>query len=201
MSKKLVQGVGVYEKGKYTAIETVDGKWKNTKVYSKWCNMLERGYCPKYKLKRPTYQGVTVCNDWLNFQTFAVWYMKQRFANKIDYHLDKDLLVSGNKIYSPETCVLLPQSINSALITSNTKKGNLPTGVSKNGNKFKVMIAIKGKLNHFGTFDNVYDAYDVYVVEKEKYVKDLAEEYLANDLIDAKTYNALINWKASGYYF
>ena len=95
---KLVCGVGVYEKGKYAANEIVDGNSKITKVYNTWHSMLERGYCLKVKLKFPTYQGVTVCNDWLNFQTFAEWYNKQQFANKIDYHLDKDLLVSCNKI-------------------------------------------------------------------------------------------------------
>ena len=195
MSKKLVCGVGVYEKGLYTASETVDGKSKNTKVYQIWKDMVVRCYNEKFKLKFPTYKDVSVCTEWLNFQTFADWYMKQRFANKIDYALDKDLLISGNKIYSPSTCVLIPQSINSALTTTRTNEGNLPTGVFNSGNKFIVRIAIKSKRKYFGTYPTIAEASQIYIIEKEKYVKELALEYLANDLIDAKTYKALLIWK------
>lgn len=45
------------------------------------------------------------------------------------WHLDKDILVAGNKIYSPETCLFVPNRINSLLIRG-VKTGPLPLGVS-----------------------------------------------------------------------
>ena len=48
------------------------------------------------------------------------------------YHLDKDILVKGNKVYSPETCCFVPQEINSLLVTSVRSRGDQPIGVSYN---------------------------------------------------------------------
>ena len=192
---KLVYGVGVYEKGKYTAGETIDGKSKHTKVYAVWHSMLKRGYCLKVKLKQPTYQDVTVCDEWLNFQNFASWYHKQQFANDNDYQLDKDLLVSGNKIYSPDNCVLIPQLINCTIIIGQPSKTGLPIGIEKHGRIYRVRIGIKGKRESFGTYTTIAEASQVYVIEKEKYVKELAEEFQASNSICKKTYQALLNWK------
>lgn len=33
------------------------------------------------------------------------------------WHLDKDILLKGNKVYSPETCAFVPAKINSLLIS------------------------------------------------------------------------------------
>ena len=41
-------------------------------------------------------------------------------------HLDKDLLVCNNKVYSPETCVFVPREINQFLTKSNNSRGKYP---------------------------------------------------------------------------
>jgi len=82
---------------------------KHTKVYSTWKSILQRCYC-KDKLKlNPTYLGCTVCDEWHNFQNFAEWYKN----NYIDgHHIDKDIKVEGNRIYSPSTCLFVSQKEN-----------------------------------------------------------------------------------------
>ena len=84
--------------------------------YKYWDNMMTRAYNDNFLVNRPTYKNVTVCEDWLNFQTYAKWHEENYLKiDGVNFQLDKDLLQQGieNKIYSPNTCVFLPIKINS----------------------------------------------------------------------------------------
>lgn len=75
--------------------------------------MLERCYSARYQERKPTYKGCSVCDEWLNYQNFAKWYDDNYYEIKGEIMcLDKDILVKGNKIYSPENCVFVPNYIN-----------------------------------------------------------------------------------------
>ena len=108
-----------YEKRTYGICYLGEGKykaWKNnkdTRVYKTWKSMLQRCYDEKLQEKYPTYKGCVVCDEWHNFQNFAKWY-EDNYYEVCDEKmcLDKDILVKGNKIYSPETCIFVPQTIN-----------------------------------------------------------------------------------------
>ena len=39
-------------------------------------------------------------------------------------YLDKDILVRGNKLYSPDTCLFVPQEINNLLTVQNKRGKN-----------------------------------------------------------------------------
>jgi hypothetical protein len=194
MRNKLVCGVGIYTKGEYRA--TRDGK--PTRVYDVWKHMLQRCYSPKYQAKRPTYVGCTVCGEWIYFQTFASWY----FANYYEIPLlgtpqiDKDILSKGNKIYSPETCVLVPSVINSLFIKSNAIRGKYPIGVSynKKAKKYEVTISYgDGIRHHLGYFDTVEEAFEAYKAAKEAFIKKTAETY--KSMIPSNLYEAMMNYE------
>lgn len=92
-----VYGIGYIGKGNHIA----SLKGKQTKAYKTWQHMIGRCYDAKTQEKKPAYIGCTVCKEWHNFNTFADWFD----ANYIDgYHLDKDIKIEGNRIYSPEAC-------------------------------------------------------------------------------------------------
>lgn len=80
-----------------------------SQAYSAWYNMLLRCYSEKHRDKYPTYSDVYVCDDWHNFQNFAKWYTDNKVAGM---ELDKDIKISGNRIYSPEACMFVSQSEN-----------------------------------------------------------------------------------------
>lgn len=81
---------------------------KENKCSVTWKSMLERCYCPKYLAVTPTYKDCTVCDEWHNYQNFAKWfYDNYPEDDQEDYHLDKDSIVKGNKLYSPDTCTFL----------------------------------------------------------------------------------------------
>ncbi|AUR86118.1 winged helix-turn-helix DNA-binding domain protein [Vibrio phage 1.082.O._10N.261.49.E4] len=98
--KPSVYGVGFIGCGQYKPT----GNNKKTPEYRAWTGMLERCYSDKSIEVNPTYAGCTVCDEWHNFQYFAEWFCARY---KDGYELDKDIKISGNKTYSPETCLLV----------------------------------------------------------------------------------------------
>lgn len=87
-----VVGVGYVGEGKHKTTE----KGKMTLPYRTWQRMLERCYCPKQAARGKGAQGVTVCEAWFNFQTFADWFE----ANSVEGY---ELYRGDAQEYSPET--------------------------------------------------------------------------------------------------
>lgn len=86
------------------------GKYKSTdEAYNRWKAILCRCYCKKSLERNPTYVGCTVDPVWHNYQNFAKWYHDNEV---VGYHIDKDLKIRGNKVYSPETCTFVPPEDN-----------------------------------------------------------------------------------------
>lgn len=158
----------------------------NTVVYDAWRNMLKRCYCEIYQSSQPTYIGCSVDPTWLNFQTFAHWYCNQPNYGK-GYHLDKDIVFEGNKIYGPQYCTLVPEVINS-LFSDRGRRSvsrHLPTGVYEHGVKYQAECN-----NVFlGTFDTVGDAELAYIIHKRNFILSVIEQY-KHDL-DIDVYYAL----------
>ena len=119
----LVQGVGIND-APYCTKPVVDGKKVVCPAYMAWNNMLTRAYSTKHHAKHPTYSGVTVCDDWHLFMSFREWWL----GNYADgFALDKDIL-SDDGVYSPETCIYVPQWLNTFTIRKGEKQTNAPVG-------------------------------------------------------------------------
>lgn len=187
-SNKLVYGIGVKGNGS----SWVDGQ--RVRSYSIWSKMLERCYCQKRLLVKPQYKDCTVCDEWLNYEVFKVWFDK----NYIDgYHLDKDLLNQGNKEYSPKLSVFIPQEINNLLTANDAKRGSYPLGVNivRPNGKFRASISKYGKKETIGFYLTEDEASKAYKEEKTSHVKKVAEDQFALGLIGASAYKALLEYK------
>ena len=190
-----VFGVGYlgYEK-------TVDENGKALKSYSVWMHMLERCYSDKEQKKCPTYKGCSVCEEWHNYSNFKEWFNKNYYEiENQTMNLDKDILVKGNKIYSPETCVFVPTRINTFFTKSNKSRGKYPIGVyfNKNAKKFMAYCSmlINGKKikKYLGLYNTIEEAFNAYKQFKEAYIKQVADEY--KDKIPQKLYEAMYNYE------
>jgi hypothetical protein len=156
-----------------------------------------RCYSKKYqKLYYSSYIGCTVCNEWLNFQTFADWYNEHLYKIPNErVEIDKDILIPNNKVYSPETCMIVPQSINLLFSRHNAKDDReLPTGICKQkSGKYSVCFTYKGVNNRFGKINTLEEAVKIYNECKEKYIRIAAEDY--KQYISQQLYDVLKNYK------
>ncbi len=189
-----VYNIGYIGQGKYKSKENR----KETKAYKIWKSMLQRCYDPYFLNKEPTYIDCYVCREWHNFQNFAEWFYKNYY--EIDdqrTHLDKDILIKGNKIYSPKTCIFVPQRINSLFLKKQNHRGGYPIGVSPNKRDdcLRVDCRTLEKQEFLGYFpkNKPFQAFTYYKNFKEIYIKQVADEY--KDMIPKKLYDALCRYE------
>lgn len=123
--KSLVCGVGIND-ADYSIGSKFNGKLGICPFYKVWASMLKRCYCKKWQEKYPTYIGCSVSQDWLTFSNFKRWMETKDFHEK---QLDKDLLFSGNKVYSAETCVFVDLITNCFTKENDSARGDWPLGV------------------------------------------------------------------------
>lgn len=169
-------GVGFIGIGNYKTKN--DNNTKHTKFYITWRNMLERSNSKTYKQKYPSYRNCSADERWYNFQNFAKWMEDNYNFDYMDnnWHLDKDILVKGNKIYSPATCCFVPNEINSFFVKGKSRRGNYLIGVSKNYGKFMVSCNVDKKVKNLGYFTTELEAFQVYKDFKEDLAKKLANK-------------------------
>lgn len=98
-----------------------------------------------------------------------------------------------NKEYGPNTCIIVPQTINVLFTKTDSKRGELPTGVDRHKNKYRATINLYGVHVHIGVYDTPEEAFMAYKIKKEEYIKEIADSYA--DLIPDKLYNALYEYK------
>lgn len=186
-----VCGMGYIGEGIYTS--RIDGV--KVKSYDVWTNMLERCYSETHRYKHPSYLGCSVCDEWLNYQNYAYWYETNYYeCDGESAHVDKDIIIKGNRIYSPETCVFVPRKINNLFIKSNAVRGDLPIGVGyHNGNYTSTCNDRFGNRKHLGVFNTPDEAFYAYKLYKEQLIKEIADEY--KDEIPNVLYEAMYNYE------
>ncbi len=139
-----------------------------TKSYSVWTNMLRRCYHSKTQRIQPTYKGCEVCDEWKNYQIFAQWHVENYTEG---FQLDKDILSPGNKIYSPEFCIYIPQWLNKLFGPKNAHKA-LPVGVGVFEGRYRAQIGRFGETVYLGSFGTVEEARVRYLEARRKYLID-----------------------------
>jgi len=185
-----VYGIGYIGVGKYKS-KCSD---KITITYDVWRGTIRRSYDKNHKEKYLTYINCSVVEEWHNFQNFAEWF-EENYNPEImkGWHLDKDILFKGNKIYSPETCCFVPQEINKLFIRSEKTRGQYPLGVKSKGKYFEARLNINGKAKHLGSFNTPEEAFKTYKTAKEQYIKEVADKW--KDKIELRVYEAMYNYK------
>lgn len=187
----MVYGKGICDEGLYNS--SYEGK--QTRIYKYWVDLIKRVYSERYQELKPTYKGCTVCDEWLYFQTFAKWFHENYYeVEGSRMHIDKDILLKGNRHYSPENCMFVPIQINSLMVVRNNQRGEYPIGVSnKRGSIVSTARDINGNKVWLGTYNTPEEAFNAYKVCKENLIKQYADIYKPN--IPEKLYQALYNYK------
>lgn len=180
--RKLVKGIGVNDADYLTTVYG-DGWRIECPAKSSWMSMMNRCYGKSNLDKFGSYNGVSVCKEWFSFMSFREWWV----LNHIDgWQLDKDL-VSADRIYSPETCVYVPQWLNSFLTDHKAARGDCPIGVTRQKNMFKTVCSnpFTKRNEYIGLFANAIDAHAAWVDKKIEHATALRQTM---DAIDPRIY-------------
>lgn len=180
---KTFLGVGYVGQGEYKAIG---------KAYVSWSGIMERAYNERYHKQKPTYKDVTVHPDWHNFQNFAKWFEENYIEG---FHLDKDILVSGNKEYSADNCCFVPMSVNTIFAKNTTSKKGLPKGVSLIDGKYQVTLHKNGNQNYIGYYNTIEQAREVYIKAKKEYLIEVSEKW--RGILSDRVCDAIKNYDLS----
>lgn len=183
--KPNVCNIGYLGSGQYSS-------WSNgqmTREYDAWKSMMYRCYDPATQARQPAYNGVTVCLEWNSFQNFAMWYCNHRDYNK-GYHLDKDILYPGNKIYSPMTCCLVPMEINSLFTVKSNSGTRQAVGVwSENDSHYAKASGV-----YLGSFDSQEAAVFAYNAARREKIITLMNKWQGHISDDVyRALEALVN--------
>jgi len=170
---KSTKGIGFIGVGEFD--RSIKGRM--TKSYSLWSSMMQRCYCSTRNKSKKSYFGISVDKEWHNFQNFAQWFNKQINVINQGFDLDKDLRVSGNKMYSKNTCSMVPVEINKMVRSMSGYKRSVPQGVKSAGKSYTAHIGMNGFVHYLGIYKTKEEASEVYRNKKQEYYKVMAEKY------------------------
>lgn len=186
-------GIGILG-SKYRA--RIDGKFM--REYYTWAHILERCFDKKLKGKQTAYNDVSCCNEWLNYENFYEWLHSQpnfeKWFNGHRWAIDKDILVKGNKTYSPDACCLIPQNVNCLFLKREAQRGDYPIGVRCKDGRFTASChnPFTNRKEELGSYSTPEKAFSVYKIYKEDLIKKVAQiEYDAGNITE-ECYRAMM---------
>lgn len=183
--------------GEWMKYAHIDGKYLVTYSYQRWNAMRQR--CKEGGSQqgvRPTYVGCEMSPMFSDFQRFVDWHVQQVGYSEKGYQLDKDILFEGNKLYSEDTCVLVPASLNGFLIDRGAARGEFPQGVSRcRGQGYRASINSSGKRKHIGHYTTPEAASCAYKLAKEAEARRWYERLKAGEfIVDNRVIERMCVW-------
>jgi len=161
-------------------------KW-TCQFYRRWYHILVRCHSDKKYARESNraYDSCSVCEDWKKFTNFKAWMEKQDWEDK---HIDKDILVKGNKVYGPDTCVFVSTRLNNFLLEANAARGKYLLGVyfATDRQKFRACTNWNDTTINLGTFVCEKEAHLAYCKKKLEFAyKIIDEEKPEQRVVDA----------------
>lgn len=191
--KSLSKGVGYNDLPDYDQISE-NGKHNHYRPWNKWQMMMRRCLTQDWLAYKPTYKGCEIDPEWLMFSNFKRWYDKQPRSH-VRSELDKDILVQGNKIYSPDTCVLVPTAINN-LLKHHAKGKHMRGATPKScGKLFSASLRVNKQKISLGDYNSEQEAHTAYKEAKETGVQAMAALYLHQGDICENTFAGLMAYR------
>ena len=197
---KLAQDI--YKDGKWVQRTHIDGKYTWTVSGVLWNNIKERTTPGSAtQMREPTYIGSE--NKFESFENFVLWNRKQ-IGYGLGYDLDSDILLKNRKVYSEDTCLLIPPALNRFLQSRKKQRTqNLPMGLLRTGNKFLVRNCIKDDISGkdinlvYCYVSTIQEGIRIYEesVEKSKQIWISRLENSGRYQVDPRVVNFLKNWK------
>lgn len=165
------------------------------KIKNLWIDMLERCYSGREHFK--AYRDCEVSERWFKASNFYNDLRSMDNYEKLHegWHLDKDILLKGNRLYSAETCCIVPNEVNCIFNKAKGIRGKYAIGVcyDTRNNKFMTSCQVDGKSVHLGYFSTENEAFLAYKTFKEGVIKTKADLY--REVIGDRVYFGMLNYR------
>ena len=165
------------------------------KIKNLWIDMLERCYSGREAFK--AYGDCEVSENWFKASNFYNDLRSMDNYEKLHegWHLDKDILFKGNRLYSAETCCIVPNEVNCIFNKAKGLRGKYPIGVcfDKEKDKFMASCHVDRKKRFLGYYDSEKLAFLAYKTYKEGVIKDKA--VLHRKEVGDRVYFGMLNYK------
>lgn len=169
-------GIGINDSPHIVTGIDEEGKQWYCPFYLRWVGMINRCYNETFLERSPCYRGCSISNEWLNFSVFYEWMKSQDWQGM---HLDKDILVEGNRVYGPDFCVFVSPALNSFLTDRKNHRGDWPIGAIylKDRNRFvgKCSNPFTRKNDYLGYFITAEEAHSAWKARKHQHACTYAE--------------------------
>lgn len=140
-----------------------------------------------YQKQNPTYTCSE--NNFQSYQDFASWCQTKEDYWKIDdngrwWQLDKDLLIRGNKIYSPSTCIFVPQAVNTCYSNVEPDEGGLQgVRLDIKTQKYVARCCVEGSTSrHIAYYITAQDAHRAWQEAKIKQTEILIDKSYSKEV-------------------
>lgn len=194
--------------GNYSGVVSKD------QFYQTWSALLDRVFSPAFIKNHPTYEGCTISDDWLCFDTFQknckelMGYKEKEIHTDINFEIDKDVLFHKNKHYSKENCIWLPRKLNSFYSNFySTNKTGFEGVFTTKCNRYRARVSINGVSKYIGCYKTPIEAYlkccelksevlEMYLVDDYPFLDERIKEALRSKLLcqrEERINNFLIN--------
>ena len=148
--------------------------------------MLERCYSQSLHKRRPSLIGCEVHEDWKSLKNFRAWMESKNYKNRT---LSKEMFFEDNKLYSPDTCLFVPNGV-SLLFANTTTKGKMGVYYNKLMKQYQATIRQYNVNMNLGYSKTMEEAVAVYSRAKAKHILEVANALSEEE--DARLKPALI---------
>lgn len=178
--RKPIFGIGINDAGYAVQKQSiVNGKRTTVWVcpfFRVWMSMLVRCYSSNSHKTNPKYHDCSVSSEWFLFSRFAAWMAELDCENK---ELDKDILIPGNRIYGPDTCIFVDHALNKFTCDRSMHRGLYPIGTCfhKASKKFLASCnnPFNGNKEYLGIYNSPEQAHEAWRKKKHEHALAYAE--------------------------
>jgi len=177
--------------------------------YQRWTDMSKRALLRDVYSSRhwnmKQYEGCTLHPDWYYLSNFAEWIRSwDDWRNK---EIDKDIKYKGNKVYGPDTCIMVTKPVNNFFVIGR-KLDDLPQGVCHTDNPerhrnklYRAISRFDGKQKWGGYHSTIEEAYEAFRTMKFESLEILIEreqclivKQILQDIYETKNSPSLSWW-------
>lgn len=157
-----------------------------TKLYKIWQGVKSRSVnsgCFSDKQQHAEYKikGITICEEWLDYQTFSDWANANGYLEGKGLSIDR---IENTKGYYPDNCRWTTSDIqaqNTKILWKTNNSGYRGVSLTtRKKNPYRATIYISGKQIALGSYPTAYEAAIAY----DTYVRDNKLEHNSNGLLE-----------------